>query len=301
MEILDICNELGNPTGKTVEREIAHQQGILHRTAHVWILRKKENKIQILLQKRSEQKDSFPGCYDISSAGHIPAGDNYGQSAVRELKEELGIVVRESELIDCGNRRFHFEEIFHGRLFKDNQVSKIFVLWKDLEEKDFVFVSSKSSLIFKTQGLKALCFIRKSHLDNDFKVFKQLYDEECKNEMKLIFELNKGMNKNQMAYITLMSDDIIYAECYAHELIIHTYEHEYAVKMTLKKFMEQVKQAHCFIQIHRSYAINMKYIYRIDKNHINMVDEESKNELEIGRKYKKEVNEAFRNYLMDKF
>ena len=57
----------------------------------------------------------------------------------------------------------------------------------------------------------------------------------------------------------------------------------------------------CFIQIHRSYAINMKYIYRIDKNHINMVNEESKNELEIGRKYKKEVNEAFRNYLMDKF
>lgn len=113
MEILDICDELGNPTGKTVERKIAHQQGILHRTAHVWILRKKENKIQILLQKRSEQKDSFPGCYDISSAGHIPAGDNYGQSAVRELKEELGIVVRESELIDCGNRRFHFEKIFH--------------------------------------------------------------------------------------------------------------------------------------------------------------------------------------------
>ena len=145
MEILDICDELGNPTGKTVEREIAHQQGILHRTAHVWILRKKENKIQILLQKRSEQKDSFPGCYDISSAGHIPAGDNYGQSAVRELKEELGIVVRESELIDCGNRRFHFEEIFHGRLFKDNQVSKIFVLWKDLEEKDFVFVDHEVS------------------------------------------------------------------------------------------------------------------------------------------------------------
>ena len=113
MEILDICDELGNPTGKTVEREIAHQQGILHRTAHVWILRKKENKIQILLQKRSEQKDSFPGCYDISSAGHIPAGDNYGQSAVRELKEEL--------------------------------VSKIFVLWKDLEEKDFVFVDHEVS------------------------------------------------------------------------------------------------------------------------------------------------------------
>ena len=28
---------------------------------------------------------------------------------------------------------------FHGKLFKDNQISKIFVLWKDLEEKDFIF------------------------------------------------------------------------------------------------------------------------------------------------------------------
>ena len=145
MEILDICDELGNPTGETVEEKLHINKELYHRTAHVSILRKKENKIQILLQKRSEQKDSFPGCYDISSAGHIPAGDNYGQSAVRELKEELGIVVRESELIDCGNRRFHLEEIFHGRLFKDNQVSKIFVLWKDLEEKDFVFVDHEVS------------------------------------------------------------------------------------------------------------------------------------------------------------
>lgn len=59
MEILDICDELGNPTGKTVERKIAHQQGILHRTAHVWILRKKENKIQILLQKEVNKKIRF--------------------------------------------------------------------------------------------------------------------------------------------------------------------------------------------------------------------------------------------------
>lgn len=59
MEILDICDELGNPTGKTVERKIAHQQGILHRTAHVWILRKKENKIQILLTKRSDKRIRF--------------------------------------------------------------------------------------------------------------------------------------------------------------------------------------------------------------------------------------------------
>ena len=41
LEILDICDEFGNPTGKVEDREIIHQEGLLHRTAHVWLLRKK--------------------------------------------------------------------------------------------------------------------------------------------------------------------------------------------------------------------------------------------------------------------
>ena len=37
MELLDIVDEKGNPTGETVPREVAHREGIRHRTAHVWI------------------------------------------------------------------------------------------------------------------------------------------------------------------------------------------------------------------------------------------------------------------------
>lgn len=40
MEILDIVDENGKPKGKTVEREKAHAEGIMHRTSHVWLLRK---------------------------------------------------------------------------------------------------------------------------------------------------------------------------------------------------------------------------------------------------------------------
>lgn len=201
----------------------------------------------------------------------------FGETLKNKLESEYHAVVDVYHgMVDLDQIKHVPDILFLDVIFENGTGVDYAKKFKEKFDSQIVFVSSKSSLIFKTQGLKALCFIRKNHLDNDFKVFNQLYNEECKNEMKLIFELNKGMNKNQMAYITLMSDDIIYAECYAHELIIHTYEHEYAVKMTLKKFMEQVKQAHCFIQIHRSYAINMKYIYRIDKNHINMVNEERK-------------------------
>lgn len=133
MEYLDIVDENGNPTGETIERKVAHKTGVRHRTTHIWIVRKKEGKTQILLQKRSKNKDSFPGCYDISSAGHIPAGDDYVESGLRELEEELGLVVGADELIECGIHKVFTENEFHGIHYVDNQLSKVFLLWKDLD------------------------------------------------------------------------------------------------------------------------------------------------------------------------
>ena len=75
MEIFDVVDDEGRPTGETVSRQEAHEKGIRHRTAHIWVIRREPGKggIQILLQKRAMDKDSFPGQYDTSSAGHIHA------------------------------------------------------------------------------------------------------------------------------------------------------------------------------------------------------------------------------------
>ncbi|MBP3196662.1 MAG: NUDIX hydrolase, partial [Butyrivibrio sp.] len=74
-ELFDITDENGFVTGQTVTRSEAHDKGIMHRTAHIWIVRKKGESYQVLLQKRSAEKESFPSMYDTSSAGHIQAGD----------------------------------------------------------------------------------------------------------------------------------------------------------------------------------------------------------------------------------
>ena len=57
----------------------------------MWIVRKSDEGAEVLLQKRAMNKDSFPGRYDTSSAGHIQAGDEPEESAISELHEELGI------------------------------------------------------------------------------------------------------------------------------------------------------------------------------------------------------------------
>ena len=133
MELLDIVDEKGNPTGETVPREVAHREGIRHRTAHVWIFRRRGGVVQILLQKRSDNKDSDPGCYDISSAGHIPAGSDYIPSAVRELKEELGIAAEPEDLRLVGVHDARYEGEFHGRIFKNHEKSHVFAYEKPVE------------------------------------------------------------------------------------------------------------------------------------------------------------------------
>lgn len=142
-EFLDIVDEDGQPTGEIIDRETAHAKGILHRTSHVWLARRKNGKIQILLQKRAKHKSSFPGCYDISSAGHIPAGDSYEISALRELEEELGVKADEKDLIYCGDRKVIWDDVFFGKPFHDRQISRVFLLWLDREESKFTLQESE--------------------------------------------------------------------------------------------------------------------------------------------------------------
>ena len=119
MEFLDVVDESGNPTGETVSRSDAHRKGIAHRTSHVWIIRRINERVQILLQKRSMQKESFPGKYDTSSAGHIPAGFEPVGSALRELEEELGIRAEREQLESIGTIRVNYQRQFHGSLYID--------------------------------------------------------------------------------------------------------------------------------------------------------------------------------------
>ena len=142
-ELLDLVDEDGNPTGERAERELIHATGLRHRTAHLWLMRKRGGQAEILLQKRSENKDSYPGCYDISSAGHIPAGMDFIPSALRELQEELGLTATAEELTLCGQRRFFHHQIFHGKPFEDHQVSNVYVMLRDVEPASLTLQESE--------------------------------------------------------------------------------------------------------------------------------------------------------------
>lgn len=132
-EIFDIVNEIGQPTGAIATRSQAHAEGLKHRTAHIWVIREKNGRKEVLLQKRALNKDSFPGRYDTSSAGHIQAGDEPLESALRELSEELGIQALPDDLKFIGTFPILYEKEFHGKMFKDNEVAFVYVYEKDVD------------------------------------------------------------------------------------------------------------------------------------------------------------------------
>lgn len=133
MEYLDVCDEKGQPTGSIVRRNKAHRDGIRHRTAHVWVIREEKGRIQVLLQKRSANKESFPGMYDTSSAGHIPAGCEPLDSALRELREELGIEAGEGQLCYIGAICNRYEAQFKGKIFRDNEYCSVYLYREPLD------------------------------------------------------------------------------------------------------------------------------------------------------------------------
>ncbi len=128
LELFDILNEDGSKTGVVKERGVAHREGALHGTVHIWIVRENDKSgYDVLLQKRSDNKDSYPGCYDISSAGHISAGDGVMESALREFEEELGLSAQPEQLELFGTTLVKFGTTFAGKIFRDNEFSNDFV------------------------------------------------------------------------------------------------------------------------------------------------------------------------------
>ncbi|KAI7725152.1 hypothetical protein M8C21_013898, partial [Ambrosia artemisiifolia] len=106
------------------DKSAVHRDGDYHRAVHIWIFA--ESTQQLLLQKRTDWKDSWPGLWDISSAGHVSAGDTSLITARRELQEELGITLPNDafELLYV----YLQESVTNDGKFIDNELDDVYLV-----------------------------------------------------------------------------------------------------------------------------------------------------------------------------
>lgn len=98
-ELIDIVTAKGEPTGQSALKSEIHTKGYYHNTAHVWFYTPNG---EILLQQRAASKAICPLLWDVSVAGHIDAGETLESGAVREIEEEIGLTIKETDLHKIG-------------------------------------------------------------------------------------------------------------------------------------------------------------------------------------------------------
>ncbi len=107
------------------ERRTIHEQRFVHRSIHVLVF---DTRGRLLIQRRHRDKQTYPGWWDSSCAGHVDESDYtgapdddldavYRNVARRELEEELGVTapVTELERFAPPADGWHYEQI---RLFR---------------------------------------------------------------------------------------------------------------------------------------------------------------------------------------
>jgi isopentenyldiphosphate isomerase len=122
-EFLDIVDSRGNATGIRKPRAQIHHDGDWHRTVHIWLM--KDYK-ELLLQCRAASKESFPGYWDVSIAGHVRAGDVPIIAAQKEAEEELGIALALEQLEFLFAVRM--SSVLNEGTFIDNEVADVYLV-----------------------------------------------------------------------------------------------------------------------------------------------------------------------------
>lgn len=159
-EYLDVLNENGDKTGKTKLRDEIHRDGDWHSSIHLWLICEGD----VLVQKRSVLKESYPGCFDASAAGHVSAGEEILVAAKRECAEEIGVDIGDRAIIELGVLKLCIENIKTG--FISNEFNHVLAVEIEKEHdyridseeiEDLKWMSIESVYSEIEQGNKGYC------------------------------------------------------------------------------------------------------------------------------------------------
>lgn len=168
-ELIDVLDENGVKTGKVLTRCEVHKRGVWHRSIAVAII---NDKNEILIQQRSDNKDKNAGMWDISVAGHISAGQDALSAATREINEEVAVNLGYN--IDIKDFRYMYsfrkEQKYSGD-FIERQFYDFFILrQKKLSRKNIKFQESE---------VQAVKFVTVSELQEMRKNNEIVKRDEC--------------------------------------------------------------------------------------------------------------------------
>jgi len=140
-EFLNLIDDRARITAASKPRTLVHRDGDLHPTVHIWMIKRRDMGVFVLLQKRAHEKEINPDCYDVSAAGHVSQGDEFRYTALKEVHEELGLDIGRSKLEFIGLKKAEYsKDDIH-----DNELVAVYICRENIDIEDLVLQSSEVS------------------------------------------------------------------------------------------------------------------------------------------------------------
>lgn len=225
----------------------------------------------------------------------------------KKLKNDIhDYFMKYNDQVDIDIINFHFSDLSiykrYDIIFVDIELPNTdgILLSKTLKRQNptslFVFISAKNNLIHSSLTVQPFFFIRKNNYSQDLSIFFDLFQEAILDNTMI--QLSYKTKK-----ITILIQNIIYIEATQHILNIYTQDNIYKDNRSLKTIMKEIPN-HYFIQIHRSFIINCKYVHSFSRGtvHLFKAYHESVNSpytsLSISRSYQKHFEEKYQEFLL---
>ncbi|MDO5551189.1 MAG: NUDIX domain-containing protein [Lachnospiraceae bacterium] len=178
-EMFTIYDDNGNEMG-TSSREEAHRLGLWHEVVHCWMYCRIGGRVWIYFQQRAHTKKDFPDFYDLTSTGHVDAGESHQEAVIREVREEVGVDMDPKRLTYLGSVK---EEIREGDFF-DREIGHVYLYQMDIpffspgEEVDRMIAVSLEE--YEKKELGSAPYIQGCTLDGEPVMIRQ--EEWCRHD-----------------------------------------------------------------------------------------------------------------------
>ena len=151
MELLNVYDNEGNVTNRVVPR--GDKSVILNDNEHIGVVVVfiENSNGEFLIQKTSIEK----GSEYSSTGGHVDAGETHLSSILREIKEELGMEVDESELEYLGFLLYDKPIRFMYYLKKEIDIKAIVVQEEEVEFVKYMNIDEIKEIINKGEMTKS--------------------------------------------------------------------------------------------------------------------------------------------------
>ncbi len=151
MELLDVYDDNGNITGRTIIR--GDKTAILNENEHiaVAVIFIENDNGEFLIQKTSQEK----GGKFSSTGGHVDSGETPLETIKREVKEELGVNIEQKQIEEYGFLLYDKPLRYLYYLKKNLLIDSLTIQKEEVEYVKYMDVSEIRKLIEKNQMLKS--------------------------------------------------------------------------------------------------------------------------------------------------